>query len=359
MSDNSTSNRLQPPAGSRSAGNRMWISGTVIAVVAAGIGWQLWRAESGKAAVEPAANSAQSSFFGQPIVRVNGQPIAYEILAKECVELYGKEVLEDVINRTIIQQACAEKGLTVTDAEVNQEIVRISKKFGLAVDQWYGMLQSERGLTPIQYRRNVIWPMLALKKLAGKEVVITNQMMQEAYTDNYGPRVKARMIMLNNLRHAQDVADQLRDDPDNFDALARDMSVEPNSRALGGTIPPIRRFSGAHEEIRKAAFRMTSPGEISGIIQTEINQYVILKFEGRTDPIAHDPKDVQPELHEELVERQVQTMVAETFEDLKESARVDNHLTGETSGPIEQASGVRSAGVETQAPLNLREPAVN
>ena len=235
------------------------------------------------------------------------------------------------------------------------EIVRISKKFGLPVDQWEKMLQAERGLSPIQYRRDVIWPMLALKKLAGQDVQITREKMQEAYVDNYGPRVKARMMVLDNLRRATEVWEKLKTQPDEFENYARDYSVEPNSRALGGSIPPIRRHSGAHEKIREAAFRLKTPGEISGIVQVGTNEYVILKFEGLTEPVEHNPRDVEAQLHEELREREVQVLVAQTFDSLKQNARIDNFLTGETHSPIEQTAG-RAAADDTVAPaFNLRE----
>ncbi len=328
-------------------GNRgpMLVSGTLIAILAAGVGMQVWRAENTKAAEQanPTAAVGQASTPDQPVARVNRQSISYQELARECVERHGQEVLDNVINRTLIQQACAEAGVAVSETEVTRKIVEISKKFGLPVDQWEKMLLAERGLSPIQYRRDVIWPMLALEKLAGQEVSITQQMMREAYVDNYGPRVKARMMVVDNLRRAQEYYEKIRQAPDEFENFVRDYSTEPNSRALGGTVPPIRQFSGAHEELRRAAFKMKTLGEISGIIQVD-HQYVILKFEGRTEPIEHDLDDVKIQLDQELREREVQKMVANTFDDLKSRARIDNHITGESKAPVEQASATVTSG---------------
>lgn len=325
---------------SRSNRGNMFISGTLITILAAGIGFQFWRSQNVKAD-QPTATAAPGTAvgsLGKPVGRVNGQSISYEELARECIERHGSEVLKNVINRLMIQQACSQAGATVSDAEVEQEIVQISKKFGLPVNQWETMLHAERGLTPLQYRRDVIWPMLALKKLAGEEVAITREMLQEAYADNYGPRAKVRMMVLANTRHAQEIWGKVKAAPEEFEDYARDYSVEPNSKALGGTVPPIRRFSGAHEEIRKAAFRMKTPGEISGIIQVAQDKYVILRFEGFTEPVDHDPKLVQGTLHEELREREVQVMVGEMFKKIESSARIDNYLTGETKSPVEQTS---------------------
>ena len=163
-------------------------------------------------------------------------------------------------------------------------------------------------------------------------------MLKEAYIDNYGPRVKARMILFDKRRHAADVAEKLIADPDQFADLARNHSVEPNSRVLGGKVPPVRRYSGAHEEIRKAAFRMKREGEVSPVLQVGINKFAILQYEGRTEPVEHNEDDVHGILHEELVEREVQTLVAETFADLKKQAKVDNFMTGEMTEPVRQTA---------------------
>ena len=320
----------------------MFVSGTVIAILAGGVGMQIARVKEGKAVevVEPTGQRPDvAELLSKPVTRVNGESISYEILAQECIERHGEDVLENVINRTLIQQACAQQGVSVSDAEVGSEIVRISKKFGLPVDQWEKMLLSERGLTPIQYRRDVIWPMLALRKLAGEEIKVTRKQMEEAYEDNYGPRVKAKMLVLNNIRRANEYWAELKKAPEEFENYCRDFSVEPNSRALGGDIPPIRRHSGAPDKVREAAFRMKTPGEISGIIQVGSAEYVILQFDGMTEPINHDPNDVAGQLHEELREQQLQTMVAKTFDRLKKGARIDNFLTGESSAPVEQTAG--------------------
>lgn len=315
--------------------------GTLLLMIAAGLGMQVWRAQNTKAAEQKAGQAvgqARMDAMSQAVSRVNGEAISYETLAKECVERHGREVLDNLINRLVIQQACAERGVTVSEAEVQQEVITLSKKFGLAVDQYYQLLEAERNLTPIQYRRDVVWPMLAMKKLAGRNVLVTREMLRDAYDDNYGERVKVRMIVCDNLRRAQEAWEKARSAPDDFERLARDISVEPNSRALGGTVPPVRKNTGAHPEIRKTAFAMTQPGEISGIIQVDASQYVILKFEGRTEPVEHDLKDVEAQLHAQLEEREVARLLGETFEKIQTAARIDNYLTGESKGPIKQAS---------------------
>lgn len=330
----------------------IFVSGTVVAILAAAIGAQMWRAQNSKAAEQYSQKETRqisADLLSEPVGRVNGEPITYQELAAECIERYGYEVLESVISRRIIQQSCSRAGVQVSDAEVNNEVIRISKKFGLPVNQWEKILMSDRGLTPLQYRRDVIWPMLALKKLAGASFEPTREQLQKAYVDNYGPRVKARMIVLDNIRRAQEIWEQLKRTPDEFENFARDYSVEPNSRALGGSIPPISQFSGAHENIRKAAYKLRTPGEISGVLEVGVRSYAILQYIGRTDPVEHDPKDVQTELYEKLKERELQETIGKTFEKLKEQARIDNMLSGESKAPADSPGSGLPADIQDAA----------
>ncbi|MEZ6122670.1 MAG: SurA N-terminal domain-containing protein [Planctomycetaceae bacterium] len=127
---------LSPVPVKNASRGTVFVSGTLIVILAAGIGMQVWRSQNGKAADEQqptAAGRAVVAPTGKPVARVNGQAISYDELASECVQRTGNDVLENVINRTLIQQACAQRGVSVSDAEVNTEITRISRSSGLPV----------------------------------------------------------------------------------------------------------------------------------------------------------------------------------------------------------------------------------
>ncbi|MCG6158538.1 peptidylprolyl isomerase [Rubinisphaera margarita] len=305
------------------------LGGTVVAIAAAVIVFQIFNAEPAAAPTEQAGKASLNAANSPALARVNTEVIPYDMVARECFDRVGKEVLENLINRTIIYQEVQRRGLAVTDAEIDAEIETIAKRFNLPMDTWYQMLQTERGLTPQQYRRDVIWPMIALRKLAGEEIQISEADMQRAFQRDYGPRVRCRMIMMENVRRANEVWEKANRTPEEFDKLAREHSVEPGSRALGGSIPPIARYSG-NEALEEAAFRLQKD-EISGLIQVG-SKYVILKCEGHTDQVVTDIKDVWNELYQQLQEEKTQERVAKVFEQLKKETRVDNYLTNISSG---------------------------
>jgi foldase protein PrsA len=329
----------------------MVAGGSALMLLAAGVMYQVTRPtpafpEDGKstqAARAAAAADQSQKKAGKNLARVGKEYINYDELAAECVAQHGKEILENLINRKILQQACDAQGIEVSEAEVTKEIEKTAKKLGLGTDQYLQMLEAENSLSAMQYRRDRVWPLLALRKLAGEDVKVTEEDMKRAFIRNYGPRVKAKAIVLDNPRRASEVWDKAQKDPENFEKLAAEYSIDPTSRSMGGRIPPIPRYSGS-EELEKVAFKLKE-GEISPVIQVGLSQHVIIMCDGRTVPTVKDRADVEDILMQELKEEKVQLAVAEVFKKIKSEARVDNYWTGEsTGGNIRPASGKAPAG---------------
>ncbi len=339
------------------------VAGTACVGLLAAVIFQFLRAESAQSQTQPlseqnAAGQASTTSKEQYLGRVNNQPISYDEVARECVARHGSEVLEKIINRMIIQQECEKRGIVVTETQVTQEVQKICKNFKLPVETWYQMLATERNITPQQYHRDIIWPMLALKQLAGQDIAVTEEDMRKAFERDYGPRVEVRIIMVDgNIRQAGEIWDKCNANPGDFDKLAKEFSADPNSRPLGGVVPPIRKHAGL-EQVEEEAFKL-KPGEISSVIQIGKNRHVIMKCEGFTKPVVADVKDVWTELHETLMEEKTQQAVADVFESIKDKAEVINFLTKESTGPkapsqlspgnIRQTSGTQTAEGVTPA----------
>ena len=360
MSERNHSRSADSPSADSSTPNRTLIhviAGTACLALLGAVTFQFLRAESATSQTQPTAQQsstgrASTNATEQYLGRVNNQAITYDEVARECVERYGAEILDKIINRMIIQQECENRGIVVTEAEVNQEVQRICKNFKLPADTWYQLLQSEQNISPQQYHRHIIWPTLALKKLAGKDVSVSEADMRKAFERDYGPRVEVRIIVIDgNIRQAGEIWDLCNANPQDFDKLAKKHSADPNSRPLGGVVPPIRKHAGL-SQIEEEAFKL-KPGEISSVIQIGKSRHVIMKCEGYTKPVVADVQDVWQELHEALTEEKTQLAVAEVFENLKDEAEVINYLTKEstvrkapthlTPGNIRQTSGIQSA----------------
>jgi foldase protein PrsA len=359
MSDSTLTSTSKEPRGNRA--KAAWIAaGTVVVVVVAAVAFQFLRPREGSAG-ENAPDQAGRTTMGsaasrQPVARVNGELVSYDTVAAECMQRYGSEVLESFINRTIIHQACARAGIEIREDEVRSEIIRIAKKFDIDPENWLRIIQTERHLSPLQYEQDVIWPMLALKQLAGKDITVTEEEMQKIFIRDYGEKVKARMIMCDKLPRAQEAWNMVMKDPQNFGKIAREKSIDPQSKSLDGQIPPIRQFAG-NDNLEREAFKLKE-GEISGIIDVsspEARRYVILLCEGRTVPIVKsiDDPGIRKEVLNQLQEEKTQVAVAKVFERLKKEAQVDNFLTNTSTRGVAQ-TGATSDGRDRVTPAGYR-----
>lgn len=274
----------------------------------------------GPAAAQPPAASAAKKEL-KTVAAVNGEEITREDLARECLWHYGKDVLESMVNKRLIARECARHGITVTQEEVSAEITRLSSRFNLPVDRWMKMIEQERGISPAQYEGDIIWPTLALRKLAGREVEVTPEELKREFETQNGPMVQVRLIMCSSKEKAERVHALATANPDQFGALAKQHSEDVNSASAEGLIQPIRKHVG-YKEVEEAAFRL-QPGQISPVLKVG-NQHIILKCERHI--AGRDERDLQyvaKQLEEAIRDQKLRNAASGIFRKLQDAAKVD------------------------------------
>ncbi len=251
---------------------------------------------------------------------INNEPITREELGRECLVHYGEEVLESLVNRMLIQAACQERHITISDKDVEDEIDRISRKFALGKDQYLKMLEKERGLKPYRYAHDIIWPTLALRQLAAGELTVSPQELDQAFISEFGPSVRVRLIALDDAARAREVHAQAVAKPEEFPALAKKYSQDINSASAYGLIQPIRHGSG-DPKLEEEAFSLT-PGAISKIVKVG-ELYVFVKCEEQMPAKKGvDRAQVEPLLRDALRDRKLRAAAGDVFKRLQQQATV-------------------------------------
>ena len=87
--------------------------------------------------------------------------------------------------------------------DVNAEIERMAKRFNIPVDQWLKLLEEERNVSPEQYANDIIWPMLALRRIAGERLSVSRQELRKEYETQYGDMVRVRLIAASSAEKAK------------------------------------------------------------------------------------------------------------------------------------------------------------
>lgn len=96
----------------------------------------------------------------------SGFVLTRQDLADACLDRYGDEMLERVINRRLVMDASSRSKIFVTDRDVDYEVDRVTKKYGISEEVWYRMLEEERGLDRSRYCEDVVLPSLLISELA-------------------------------------------------------------------------------------------------------------------------------------------------------------------------------------------------
>jgi parvulin-like peptidyl-prolyl isomerase len=282
----------------------------------------------------------------RPIALVNGAEITRDQLAAECLSRHGTGVLETLVNRAIIEQSCRAAGVAVTAQDVDAEIDAMSRRFNVPRDKWIELIKQERNVTPKQYAEDIVWPMIALRRLAAAAVEPTADEIQEAFEKQFGPAVKARIIVLRSREEAEAVRAQAAAAPAEFPALARKHSVDVSSASANGWVQPIRLHSG-EPQFDRAAFAL-EPGQISAVVQVA-DQFIVIKCEGHLPADTVPLADVQGKLAEDIRERKSRQASTDVFRRLQDASRIENVL----NDPAQSAARPGVAALVNGEPVPL------
>ncbi|MCG8583596.1 MAG: peptidyl-prolyl cis-trans isomerase [Pirellulales bacterium] len=305
------------------------LAGSGVLLIAATITIRsLWSTPNAQAQVGTRETTPQASRTTSPaptakrdpnvVAKVNGQAITRDHLGRECLRHYGKQVLESLVNKQMIFAQCKERGVTVTTDEVYNEVNRLAKRFKLSREQFVGMLLKERGIDERQYQQDIIWPTLALRKLAATRMEVTEEELRIAYEQEYGASIQVRIITLKTEQNAQKVLKLAKAEPAKFATFAKQYSKDINSAPAGGLVQPIRRHVG-YEVLENAAFSMRD-GQVSDVLKIG-GQFLIVKREREIPRRAVRFEQVRERLADGIKETKLQKSAHAEFRKIQDAQR--------------------------------------
>lgn len=280
-------------------------------------------ASSGRSISDQDAPNANGTATGPALVAiVNGQQITLQELANQCVSHHGEEVLENMVNRYLILQACQERKIEITQKNVDDEIARIASKFNLSVAMYLKLLENERNILPEYYASDVVWPMLALRALSKEMLQVSPQDIDRAFQSEFGPKVQVRMIACKDLTKLQPLHQQATANPELFKTIARDHSEDPASASVEGLLPPIRR-GGGDDVVEQVAFGL-QPGEVSKIFQVGDIHVALqcVRHLPAANPPAAQLAEIQARIKAELEEEKLRGSAETIYTELRNRAQI-------------------------------------
>ncbi|MEM7477470.1 MAG: peptidylprolyl isomerase [Planctomycetota bacterium] len=260
--------------------------------------------------------------FPKVVAVVDGQTISRDQLSNECLKRYGTVVLDNLLNKQLILQACKAKGITITQADVNKEVERVANKVGLDMQRFLTAIEEERDITPEQYASEIVWPMLALRALASDQIQVTKAEVEQIIQGEYGPKVQVRMIAVSQKEKADQIYKAAMAAPDTFRRLAKEYSEDAASAAVDGLLPPVRR-NKAKDPLERVAFQL-QPAEISPVFQIGDMHLIVqcVRHLAATPPSPDMMPMIQERITEQLRDQRLGSAADGIFVELQKNAEV-------------------------------------
>lgn len=279
--------------------------------------WRSWSAALGGLALLTLVGCAN-----QPVAIVNGSRITKQEFYDRLEQLGGKQVLTDLIARTLLTDAFAKSGLQLTEQEINAEIDKM-KKQAPSEAEWQAYLKQE-GMTEPEFRDFVTFN-LKVKKIAEKGVTIDEAGLKKFFEENRDKFGKPETVVLseivvNNKARADQIRKQLSDPKAVFSTLARQYSISTFTRDRGGKRPEEALATVQPEALRKAISGL-QVGQTSQPIKADDTWYIV-KLEQRNAADKADYDKVKDQVREGYMMTHAK-QVQEIIEGLRKTARVN------------------------------------
>lgn len=278
-------------------------------------------------------------------------PLTREELGEYLIARFGKDRVNNFVNRRIIEMAAKERGIEVTDAEVDADLTETLKSLNTTRSDFVSKLLKPYGKNMYEWKEDVIKPRILLAKLCRDRVVVTEDDMKKAYEAKYGEKIECRLILWPRDQRSVALAmyTKIRDSEAEFERAAK-QQADPKLAGTGGRIEPFGRHTTGNEQLEKSAFRL-KPGEMSEVLETP-QGFLVIKCIKLIPPEADKKYDaVKDSFREDIVKRKIaQQEVPKYFKELKDKANPKIFLK---DGPSDEEM-IREVSHEIQEHLDKK-----
>ena len=281
--------------------------------------------------------------------RTGGRGVPPEQLNQMRPNLHA-QIVEEMINETLLGKEAKAKGVTVTDAQCMEFLqrsldrqlkqsgmrredlaARIEASEGISLEEFMGKRSKEAG-----FRRSVLHIELVKKQYPEKSKVTPEEVQGRYERDKASTYTKQEEVTASHIligteeakteeakaekrATAERVLALCRAEGADFAALAKEHSTGP-SGPMGGSLGSFPRNGVMVEPFAKAAFELQK-GEVSGLVETQFGFHIIKvtdRQEGRVVPF----EEVRGQVRDDLFFEKIDTLRNEFIAQLRGKASI-------------------------------------
>lgn len=244
------------------------------------------------------------------------------------------QVIDYYVENELKKQACDEKGITVEQSQVDDEINNMKANYD-SDDAWKQALSSA-GLTEDQYRESVEAGLLdkALEDAVAGDAATADDskvldMLNTYYTMFNGAKKSSHILFASgDTEKAQEVLDQINAGTLDFAEAAKQYSTDTASAADGGNVgwDAINSFVTAYTD----ALDGLSVGQVSGLVTSDYGIHIIkctdeFTCDGKATSLSAYPQEFVDYISNIVKDQSKSTAYSNWFNDYKAQADIQNN----------------------------------
>ncbi|WBL15205.1 peptidylprolyl isomerase [Sutcliffiella sp. NC1] len=239
------------------------------------------------------------------VAEVDETPITKLELLTELEKRFGSEVLQELVNRKVVNVMANKYNITISDEEVDREWKLIKTIY---------QHNTNFSSNSVEEMKEHIRTSLQLEELLVKDVTIPEDEVQKFYEQNkvlynIPESYHLSQIIVNDKKTAEQVMKELKEGS-SFSALAMEKSIDDLSANQGGDIGYLSsQHIGNYPEIYIKEASELQSGKWSTPIQLEDEAYAIIYLHEKIDATNFSYEDVKDQVRRMLALEQIEEPV--------------------------------------------------
>lgn len=255
------------------------------------------------------------------IVKVNGTPIRQGEVVERLLKRYGPQMVDEMIDETLLRQAAKQKDLKADEAEVSRRLAKLQDQFGT---RELFISQLEQAGSSLSKVRADLSEELNREKLVitARRLKVGDDEVKKAFSENKDKlgrpeAVHLRHILVKTEAEGNEIVAKAKAGAD-FSALAREKSLAASGKAAGGDYGFVARGM-LPPEIDAVAFAL-KPGEFK-MVPGPRGQHVLQAVETRPAKTAVFD-EVKEDLREMILAEKIKKEAPDYLQELRRKADI-------------------------------------
>ncbi|GAB1534236.1 MULTISPECIES: peptidyl-prolyl cis-trans isomerase [Brevibacillus] len=253
----------------------------------------------------------QASGKLQPAAIVGDKTISNDEYVKALKQKFGKQVLNDMINREVVFQEAKRSGITVDPKQLEQELSQIRDSYGSRTESEFEAALIKQAGTTVEALKQEISYQILLQTLATKDMTIKDEEILNVYnsrSDRYTRPMQVRLgqIVVASQKEAEQVLADLKNGAD-FQTIAKARSIDADTAVNGGDVGWVSIKDNRLPDEAKPIVEKLEKDKYSEAIKIQ-DQYVIYQLTERREASQRTFEEVKDELRREIAFAQVESL---------------------------------------------------